>query len=260
MNSFPRLLCLAVLSTAAFAQTPTPFVTSDPSLAGEFQSKPAQPAKPSAEGHVLTATTSAPAPADLQIRTGPSILPTATVLRLKLNHPLSTRNARPGQQLEATLARAVEVDGRTIIPAGSYVSCLVESARGPRRFAGKPSIAIKARSVRLPNGDELYFSASVVDTGSPHHLDVDNEGRVRGITQNPMNKIELGALAGTGAVAGGVIAGPPGLVIGTASGAMVAAGHIMVKHNELTLPVGTELIFELDAPASTTRPQFGGIQ
>lgn len=261
MTSFPRLLCLAVLASAAYAQTPSPsFVTSDPSLAGELQAPHAQPAKPSPVVHVLAATASV-APAELQVRTtGQSVLPIATVLRLKLTRAISTATARPGQQFEATLARPVEVDGRIVIPSGSSVSCQVESAHGPRRFAGKPSLAIKARSVRLPNGDELYFSATVVDTSNPQHLDVDHEGRVHGVTPSAMDKIELGALTGTGAIAGAVIAGPEGLLIGTASGALIAAGHIVIKHHDLTLPAGTELILELDAPASTARPQFGGMQ
>lgn len=262
MNSFSRLLCLAVLSTAAFAQTSSrDFVTSDPSLAGEFQSEPAPPAKPSTEVHVLPAIVPA-APGDLQIRTPAerSLLPTATELHLKLNRALSAASARPGQQFEATLAKPIQVDGRIIVPAGASVNCRVESARAPRRFGGKPSIAIKARSVRLPNGDELYFSASVVDTGNPHHLDVDQEGRVRGVTPNRMDNVELGSFAGVGAVAGAVIAGPTGLLIGTSSGALIAAGHIVVKHRDLTLPAGTELIFELDSPASPERPQMGGLQ
>jgi hypothetical protein len=263
MNNFPRLLCLAVLSAAAYAQTPSPnFVTSDPGLAGEFQPKTAKPSAAthsSAEIHSTPATAIA-APADLQIRTGRSILPTATVLRLKLNRALSTTNARPGQQFEATLAQPVEVDGRLVIPAGASVSCRVDSAHGPRRIAGKPSISIKARSIRLPNGDELYFSAYIVDTGNPHHLDVDQEGRVRGADPNRMNNIELGALSATGAIAGAVIAGSTGMVIGTASGALIATGHILVKHRDLTLPAGTELIFELDAPATSERPQLSGIQ
>jgi len=63
-----------------------------------------------------------------------------------------------------------------------------------------------------------------------------------------------------GAVAGTVIAGPYGLLFGAASGAAIAAGHIAVKHRDLTLPAGTELILELDAPAAISRPQMGGMQ
>jgi hypothetical protein len=259
MNSFPRLLCLAALATAAYAQTPnTSFVTSDPSLASEGQPRPA---KPSPIVHVMPRSPDAAQP-DLQLRALPeqAVLPTATVLRLKLTRAISTATARPGEQFSATLARPVEVGGRIVIPAGVTVNCQVEQAHGARRFSGKPSLAIKAHSLRTPGGEDLNFSASVVDTGNPRHLDVDQEGRVRGITPNPMNNIELGALAGVGAIAGAVIAGPEGLLIGTASGAVVATGHIIVKHRDLTLPAGTELIFELDAPATTTRPRMGGMQ
>jgi len=260
MNSFPRLLCMAALATAAFAQTPS-FVSSDPSLANETRTTNTDQhrSKPSAYGP----STASPAnQSDLQLRAIPEriLLPTATVLRLKLTREISTASARPGQQFTATLTRPVEVGGQTVIPSGATVNCRVDRAHGARRFHGKPLLSIKAVSVRGPAGEDLYFSASVVDTGNPRRLDVDPEGRVRGASPNSMDKIELGALAGAGAVAGAVIAGPEGFLLGTASGAALAAGHIVVKHRELTLPAGTELIFELDSPATSTRPRMGGMQ
>jgi hypothetical protein len=256
MNSIPRLLCLATLATAAFAQTPAPFVTSDPSLAGDSQTTKAQPEASAPE------VTSPGTQPELQTRSNyeHTMLPTATVLRLKLDRVISTASARPGQQFTATLTRPVEVDGRTIIPDGATVNCSVKRAHGARRFAGKPSLSIKAHSIRMPSGEELSFSASVVDTANPHKLDVDQEGSVRGASPNPMDKLELGSLTGVGAVAGALIAGPEGFLIGTASGAIVATGHILVKHRDLTLPAGTELILELDAPSVTSRPQMGGMQ
>jgi hypothetical protein len=261
MITIPRLLCVALFATAAYAQSSSPdFVTSDPSLAHEFQTTPAPAAKPSPEVHVLPTPAAAMPKPDLQLRSIQErpVLPTATVLRLKLNRAISTASARPGQEFSASLAKPVEVDGQIVIPAGTSVNCQLQSAHGARRFAGKPSLSIKALSVRMPSGEQLTFSATVVDTGNPRHLDVDQEGRVRGATPNPMDNIELGALAGAGAVAGAVFAGPEGLLIGTASGAVLAVGHIIVKHRDLTLPAGTELIFELDSPATTARPQLGG--
>jgi hypothetical protein len=187
-----------------------------------------------------------------------TVLPTATVLRLKLLHPISTASARPGERFFATLTRPVEVDGRAIIPAGTSVTCQVDSAHAASRFSRKPSLSIKALSMHTPTGEVLDFSASVIDTTAPHKLDVDQEGRVHGAGFSPMDKAEMGSLAGVGLIAGAVIAGPEGLFIGTASGAALAAGHIVVKHRNLTLPAGTELIFELDGPATITHPQMGG--
>jgi hypothetical protein len=145
----------------------------------------------------------------------------------------------------------VVVDGRTIIPSGTSVTCRVDGAHAGRRLAGKPSLTIRAVSVQLPSGEILDFTASVIDSATPRKLDVDQEGRVRGATFSPMDKIETGTLAGAGLIAGAVIAGPEGLFIGAASGAAIAAGHVLIKHKNLTLPAGTELIFELDAPATT---------
>jgi hypothetical protein len=275
MNRFPRLLCIAALASAAFAQSPkSSFVTSDPSLASEVHTTKIQTEQvqtdqartdqgqpmPKPAAYVLPAPTSANQP-ELQLRSIPehTVLPIATVLRLKLTRDLSTASARPGQQFTATLTRSVEMNGRIVIPAGATVNCRVGRAHGARRFAGKPAISIKALRARTPDGEELNFSASVVDTDNPRHLDVDEEGSVRGASPNPMNQIEMGSLAGAGAIAGVVIGGPEGLLIGTATGVAVAAGHIVVKHRDLTLPAGTELILELDAPATISRPQMGGM-
>jgi hypothetical protein len=248
MNILPRLLCLATLATAAFAQRPAAPVSSNSSPTGESLTAIAQP-------------NDAPRTGQLQPRSTMEriALPTATVLRLKLDRSISTASARPGQQFTATLTRPVEVEGRAIIPAGAIVNCEVKRAHGARRFSGKPSLSVKALGIRMPGGEELSFSASVVDTSNPRHLDVDEEGNVRGSSPNPMDKIEMGSLAGVGAIAGAVVAGPEGFLVGTASGVLVAAGHIVVKHRELTLPAGTELIFELDAPATALHPQMGGM-
>jgi hypothetical protein len=245
MNSFLRLLCLATLASAAFAQTPvSSFVTSDSALAAVAHPEASQPYP------------------DLQLRSNhePTVLPTATVLRLKLNRSISTARDRAGEPFTATLTQPVDVDGHIVIPAGATVNCRIDRAHAARRFAGKPSLSIKALSVQIPSGEELHFTASVVDTSSPRHLDVDQEGNVRGASPNPMNKVELGSLAAVGTVGGAIVAGPEGLLIGAAGGTAIAAGHIVIKHRDLILPAGTGLIFELDAPATLSRAQMGGTQ
>jgi hypothetical protein len=255
------MLCLTALATGAFAQsTPSHYFTASASaLAVEDSTSAPAPSEAAVFGPA------APLPQKLQSLRhrsplAPIVLPTATVLRLKLDGPLSTAGAKPGEQFTATLARPVEVDGRVILAAGSSVGCRIERAHTPRRFAGKPSLSIKAIRASTTSGEELNFTASVVDTSNPRHLDVDQEGTVHGVSPNPMNKVEMGSLTASGAVAGTIIAGPEGLLIGTAGGAVLAAGHMVIKRRDLTLAAGTELIFELDAPASISRPQMGGMQ
>jgi hypothetical protein len=278
MNSFLRLLCLVALATAAFAQSvPSQFPSADSAQAVESSSADPEPS-PAAEAPAVVPSGVADAVANeaaieassqptLQLRSNaePVVLPIATVLRLKLDRPISTASTRPGEQFTATLTRPVQVNGAEVIPAGAIVNCRVDRSHAARRFAGKSSLSIKAVSVRTASGQQLNFTASVVDTSNPQHLDVDQEGSVRGASPNPMNKVEMGSLTASGAIAGAVIAGPEGLLVGTAGGAMVAVGHMAVKRRQLTLPAGTELIFELDAAATVERPQnaaaaLGGMQ
>jgi len=270
MNRFLRLLCLATLATTAFAQTSAQDPNSATAAPASELASPAQVTSPAPPDAVVTQpeTQSVTQPdasgqhPGLQPRSQSveAVLPIATVLRLKLDRSISTAKDRAGEPFTATLTQPVNVDGHTVIPAGAAVNCRVERARGARRFSGKPSLSIKALGVRMPSGEELNFTASVVDTSNPRHLDVDQEGNVRGASPNPMNKIELGSLTAVGAVTGAIVAGPEGLLIGAAGGAVLATGHIVVKRRDLTLPAGTELIFELDAPATLSRPQMGGMQ
>jgi len=254
-------------------QTGVPQPEQTPPIGAQPREVYAKPAKPSAARPAAVANYEAAPVHDAAVEadvsasqptlqprssSGQIVLPTATVLRLKLLHSISTASARPGERFFATLTQPVEVQGHAIIPAGTSVTCQVDAARRARRFSRKPSLSIKALSMHTPSGEVLDFSASVIDTATPRRLDVDEEGRVHGVTPNPMDKVELGSLAGVGLIAGAVIAGPEGLFIGTASGAALAAGHIIVKRRNLTLPAGTELIFELDGPATITRPQMGG--
>ena len=120
MNSFPRLLCLAALATAAFAQTPS--THSSPLIRSARQRdalvQPHAPAKAPAQGADAMPTASAAAIDKPAASFDPEriVLPTATVLRLKLDRAISTASARPGEQFTATLTRPVEVKGARSFP------------------------------------------------------------------------------------------------------------------------------------------------
>jgi hypothetical protein len=234
MNRSIRLLCLAILATACAAAQNAPSDAADSIAHPTLQARP--PAQASDE-----------------------LLPVATVLRLKLDHPISTATAKAGDRFTATLSSPVELQGKVVIARGTQVDCRIDRAKGMSRLRGRPTLVIKATGALDTIGEELNFSASVVDTGNPHKLDVDQEGRIHGSSPNPMNKVEVGAMTGVGMIGGAVIAGPEGMLVGGAAGAATAAGHILTKHRDLTLPAGTELIFELDAPATLAHDHMAGM-
>ena len=86
---------------------------------------------------------------------------------------------------------------------------------------------------------------------------VDEEGRIKGPAISGNEKIETVALTGTGAVAGAVVAGPAGSLIGAAAGATVSAGHYLLKRHSMELPAGTVLILELNAPVRLASADSG---
>jgi hypothetical protein len=187
------------------------------------------------------------------------VLPTGTAIYFKLDQPLSTRRNKVGSTFVARVSKPVVVQGQTVIDWGASVSGIVASAKEPLRISGHSSIQLRARSVTLTDGSQFDIDAVVVDTGNPHRYRVDDEGRIRGPEVKTSDTIEAVALAGTGAVAGAVVAGPGGMIVGAAGGAAVAQGHRLVKRHEMILPAGTEIIVELSAPASLSHAARAGL-
>jgi hypothetical protein len=176
------------------------------------------------------------------------LLSTGTAIRIRLERPLSTRENRAGDTFSGHITDPVRVSDRILIPAGSTVTGFIDRVSQPRRLAGRPSFRLRPDKMTLPNGDSYAIDAAVVDSGDPHRIKVNGEGRISGPVDSSGDKIETVALTGTGAVAGAVVAGPPGLLLGAAAGATVSTGHYLVKRHSMELPAGTVLILELNAP------------
>ena len=181
-----------------------------------------------------------------------AVLPAGTAIYFKLEQPVSTRRNKVGDTFLARVSKPVVVQGQTVIAAGASLSGIVVNVSEPRRIAGHSSIRLRPESVIMPDGSELTINAAVVDTSDPRRYRVDDEGRIRGPEVKTLDKAEGVALAGTGAIAGTIIAGPEGLLIGAASGLAATGGHMLAKRHEMILPKGAEIIVELSTAASSS--------
>jgi hypothetical protein len=178
----------------------------------------------------------------------PLLLPVGTAIPIRLEGSLSTSKNHVGDKFYGHITEPVRVNDRIVIPAGSTVTGFIDRKSQPRRFAGHPSLRLRPEKMMLPNGESYAINAAIVDSGNPRRNKVDEEGRITGPAITGHEKVESVALTGTGAVAGAVVAGPAGLLIGAAAGATVSGGHYMLKRHSMELPVGTVLILELNAP------------
>jgi len=181
-----------------------------------------------------------------------SPVPAGTALMAKLETTLATFSNKAGDPFQARLTHAVMLDGKTAIPAGTMVEGRVTRVAEPRRIAGKPTIGILLEAMILPTGERFFLDATLVDTNAGRDTDVNQEGEFKGSGHDSRDQIEAGGGTAGGMLIGGLIGGPPGILIGGVVGAGSTGAHWLSKHRSATLMAGTELTFELNRPLAMT--------
>jgi len=179
-------------------------------------------------------------------------VPAGTALMVKLETTLATFSNKPGDPFQARLTQAVVLDGKTLIPAGAMVEGRVTKVAEPRRISGKPTIGILPETLILPTGEHFFLDATLVDTNAGRDTDVNQEGEFKGSGHDRRDQLETGGGVAGGMLVGGLIGGPPGIVIGGIVGAGSTGAHWLSKHRSATLMAGTELTLELNRPLAMT--------
>jgi len=181
-----------------------------------------------------------------------SPVPAGTALMVKLETTLATFSNKAGDPFQARLTQAVVLNGKTVIPAGAVVEGRVTKVAEPRRIAGKPTIGILPEALILPTGARFFLDATLVDTNAGEGTDVNQEGQFKGSGHDRRDQLETGGGTAGGMLVGGLIGGPPGILIGGAVGATSTGVHWLSKHRSATLRAGTELTLELNRPLAMT--------
>src|SRR5258708_5118017 len=81
-------------------------------------------------------------------------IPSGKVLTVQLADEVGSKTSQPGQSFGGSLAKAVEVNGETAIPAGAKVEGTVADAKAMGHFAGGALLQLSLNSITV-GGEHL---------------------------------------------------------------------------------------------------------
>src|SRR5688572_13753867 len=174
---------------------------------------------------------------------------------LSLMNTISSKQAAEGDRVYLETMYPVLVNGKIVIPPGSYVAGTVTQVKRPGRIKGKGELYLRFDSMTLPNGVTREFKARVggLEGGASNELDR-SEGKIKGDSdkRGDAQAVAQGAQLGTmvGGIAGAATGRPlSGLGMGAAGGAAAGlAGVLLTRGPDVVLQKGTMLEIVVDRP------------
>src|ERR1700728_3107158 len=210
------------------------------------------PAAPSAPAPVPArnseAAAAASAPASNSSKPAMVEVPGGTHIPLVIHNAISTRSARPGDPVYFETLFPVMIDGKVVIPAGSYISGEVTESKRPGRVKGRGELMIRLKTLILPNAYMVNLNAVPSNAGTGGNETTNSEGKIIGyaskggdvgtIAKTTAAGAGIGAIAGRGAEGAGIGAG-----VGAAAGLLAV---LLTRGPKAELPRGSTVEAVLD--------------
>ena len=178
-----------------------------------------------------------------------------TRIPLSMINSISTKHAAEGDRIYLETVFPILVNGKIVIPPGSYVAGTVTESKRPGKVKGRGELYVRFDSLTLPNGVTRDFRARMgsLDGRASEELDkaegkIKSEGNKGGDAQRVGQTTAAGA--GIGSIAGGAN-GSWGMGAGIGAAAGAAAGLMSVlltRGPDAVLAKGTTLEMVLDRP------------
>ena len=190
------------------------------------------------------------------------IVPSGTHIPLVLHNAVSTRSARPGDPVYFETSFPVMIDGKVVIPAGSYISGEITESKRPGRVKGRGELMMKLTTLILPNAYMVNLNAVPGNAGTGGNETTDSEGRIVGDSNKRGDIGTIAKTTGAGAGIGGLATqSAKGVGIGAGVGAAVGLAAILLTRGpEAELPRGStvEAVIDRSIVLDADKVQFTG--
>lgn len=238
-----------------------PQAPSSPDVPEQAPVPPASSAAPdsgSGSTPAVAAATATPARKDA----GKIQVPSGTHIPLVLHNSISTRSARPGDPVYFETLFPIMIDGKVVIPAGSYVSGEVTESKRPGRVKGRGELMIKLTTLILPNAYMVNLNAVPGNAGTGGNETTDSEGKIIGDSEKGHDIGTIAKTTAAGAGIGGLATqSGKGVGIGAAAGAAVGlAAVLLTRGPDAEMPRGStvEAVIDRSIYLDADKVQFTG--
>lgn len=180
------------------------------------------------------------------------VLAAGTKIPLVLKHAISTKSAREGDSVYAETSFPVVVNGRIVVPAGTYVQGVITRTQRAGRVKGRSELLVHFTSMIFPSGYTVMLPGAVDNVpGSETSTMKDEEGTMLGEGGKGKDATRVASTTATGAAIGGIAArgGGKGVAIGSGAGAAVGLATMLFSRGpDLRLESGSTVEMVLERP------------
>jgi len=197
------------------------------------------------------------------------VVDSGTKVPLALINSISTKHSAEGDRVYLETVFPIMVNGRIVIPPGSYVAGTVTQVKRPGRVKGRGELFLRFDSLTLPNGVTRDFRARIgtMDGRATEEFDraegkIKSEGNKGGDARNVGEATAAGASIGV--IAGGAT-GHYGMGTGIGAAAGAAAGLmgvLLTRGPDAVLAKGStiEMILDRNLTFQDAELNFGLMQ
>ncbi|HJU87359.1 MAG TPA: peptidoglycan-binding protein [Gemmatimonadota bacterium] len=168
------------------------------------------------------------------------LLPEGTVLTVTTDQRLTSASMTQGAAFTTTVEDSVNVEGHTVIPAGSRIAGVVTFVR-PATRNDSGVLGVEFDELRLARGGTVAIEGKLTSTDPAERRQID----ARGDSQ----VVLVGGRQGVGGAIGAIGAGQESDPV---SGILGAIGAMLSEGSDVDLPAGTQVAVQLQRPVVLT--------